>query len=418
MKKFICLLLITVSVLSLVACGEPEPAQVTTEPTAPQAEGIAPHPLQRKEYIPTEGGTPEELREIAVQAMLDSLSIQWNTDKFFYYQKRVGLTGKKYTFSPENVFAGLPYTDGASGLQQWLEFYDQESGLFSWPDTGTELDVNLGNSCASAVYASWHTVCNSLTKGATTYNMVQRHGALPVGPYTYDPNLDSVADYTTDLICADNGKEIMFQSYAAILPADGLVSTPDAHAVMARYAAHVEYLADGSIDGDKSYVVIMDQRAGNGSYFYVEMDGDVETLHSGRTYAEYTFNELWELSYIPCCPAEFKGLDPYETPEVSYSGSTPATVDDLMKGSVTSNYPIAVTRLVLVAPDGEETLLSRVLIRNYDIATGKAKNVPVLDMSAGLTEQAYLDAGEGYTLRVVAILYNGQIYNVAEVPVG
>lgn len=423
MKKLLCLTLIAVLLFGLVACSEPAPepdhTAENTEPTMAPAEGIAPSPMQRKEYIPTQDATPEELRAIAVEVMLDSLSIQWNTDRFIYYSKRVGLTGKKYTYSPGLVFAGIPYTDGSSGIVQWMEYYDNESGLFSYPGTGAELDSILGNSCAGNIISAWNAVCNSMPKCGTTFWMVQSNGCMPVGPYTYPAMIESLKDYTTDQICTDNGKEIMFQSYAEILPADGLVSTPDAHAIMAREAAYVEYLKDGSIDGDKSYVVIMDQRAGKGDYFYVEMDGEVETLYSGRTYAEYTFNELWELSYIPCCPAEFKGTDPYETPEVSFSGSTPATIEDLMKGNVTSNYPIAVTRLVLVASDGTETILSRKLMRNHDIGTGKAKNVPVLDMADGFSEQAYLDAVAegGYKLQVVAVLYNGQIFSVAEIPV-
>ena len=427
MKKILCLTIIVATLFGLVACTDPapEPAQPVveaTEETMPPAEGIAPHPMQRKEYVPASGAnaTPDELRAIAVQIMEDNLSIQWNTDHFLYYSKRVGLTGKKYTFSPGLVFSGMPYTDGASGIVQWMEFYDNETGLFSWPGTGAELDGNMGNSCASCVWAAWHAVCNSVTSGATTHNMVAVNGALPVGPYTYPTGLKAWTDYPTEQVCADNGKDIMFQSYAEILPADGLVSTLDAHAIMAKEAAHVEYLKDGSIDGENSYVIIMDQRAGKGDYFYVEMDGETELLHSGRTSAKYTFNEFFDLGYLPCCPAEFKGTDPYELPEVSFSNPNAASVDDLMKGNVVSNYPVAVTRLVLVAPDGEENIIGRILLRNYDVGRGKAKNVPISEMANALTEQAYLDALEagGYKLQIVAILYNGQFYTVAEVPVG
>ena len=149
------------------------------------------------------------------------------------------------------------------------------------------------------------------------------------------------------------------------------------------------------------------------------MDGDTELLHSGRTSAKYSFKELFDLGYLPCCPAEFKGTDPYELPEVSFSGST-ASVEDMMKGHVVANYPVAVTRLVLVAPDGEETIIGRILLRNYDVGRGKAKNVPVEEMVNVLSQQAYLDAVEagGYKLQLVALLYNGQKYDVAEVPVG
>ena len=425
MKKILCLTLIAVCLFGLVACSEPAPATEpvieATEETMPPAEGIAPHPMQRKEYLPANGtnATADELRAIAVELMEDSMSIQWNTDRFIYYSKRVGLTGKKYTFSPGLVFSGIPYTDGSSGLIQWMEFYDTESGLFSYPGTGAELDGILGNSCAGTIISAYNAVCNSMPKAGIVDWVLPSNGLLLVGPYKFPSGVTSLKSYGTDLICQENGQDVMFASYAEILPADILASTPDAHAIMAKEAAHVVYNKDGSINGEESYVIIMDQRAGQGDYFYVEMDGDVELLHSGRLYHKYSFNELWELCYLPMCPAEFKGTDPYEIPEVSYSGATPNTVEDLMKGYVTSNYPIAVTRLTLVAPDGTQTVLSRVLMRNQDISKGKASNVPIMDMAAGLSEEAYLKAVEegGYKLQVVALLFNGQIFDVAEVPV-
>ena len=56
MKKILCLTMIIVTLFGLVACSEPAPATEAvievTEETMPPAEGIAPHPMQRKEYIP------------------------------------------------------------------------------------------------------------------------------------------------------------------------------------------------------------------------------------------------------------------------------------------------------------------------------------------------------------------------------
>ena len=231
MKRIVALILLAGLCLGLCACGNQQSQQTAaSEPTQEVVTFFVPEPMEYPNY--TFDGTPttDELRQMAVQAMQDMLSIQWSVGKFVYYNKSGSVSGKFFSHVPEVIYAGMPYTNGASGLVQWMEFYDTETGRFSFEGTGAELNDLLGNSCAACVSSAWMTVCNSAVKGSSaTYYMTPMNGYLPVGPYQSNYGISGYEQYPTDRICADNGQEVMYASYAAILPADALVSTPDVH---------------------------------------------------------------------------------------------------------------------------------------------------------------------------------------------
>lgn len=420
MKRIVALILLAGLCLGLCACGIQQSQQTAaSEPTQEVVTFFVPEPMEYPNY--TFDGTPttDELRQMAVQAMQDMLSIQWSVGKFVYYNKSGSVSGKFFSHVPEVIYAGMPYTNGASGLVQWMEFYDTETGRFSFEGTGAELNDLLGNSCAACVSSAWMTVCNSAVKGSSaTYYMTPMNGYLPVGPYQSNYGISSYEQYPTDRICADNGQEVMYASYAAILPADALVSTPDVHAIMAIEAAHVVYNEDGSINGTESTVTIADQRAGNGDLFYEVDDGNGNTLNfSGRTHYDYTFEELWKLCYIPVTSAEFMGTKEYEVPKVTFSNAA-STLQEAAGGSITSNYPIRVIRGVLVDGDGNEQVYERVILNNDQISTGMTMNYSLSNMTVGVSESAlkdFMESGKTYTLRIEVAMPNGENFTVVEI---
>lgn len=421
MKRVVVLILLVGFCLSICGCSSKQQAQQTqsTEPTEPVVTFLVPDPMEYPNY--TFEGTPttDELRQMAVKAMLDQLSVQFSVGKFTYYKKSGGaVTNKFFSYVPEVIYAGMPYTVGGSGLVQWMEYYDVETGRFTFNGTGEELDQTLGNSCANCVGSSWYAVCTSISGSFSTYYMVPMNGCIPVGPYQSNYSISDYRQYTTDLICADNGEQVMYQSYAAILPADALVSSPDAHAIMAIEAAHVVYNEDGTINGTESTVTIADQRAGDGDLFYVETDEQGnEISYSGRVRYDYTFTELWELCYIPVTTAEFLGTKAYETPEVTFTEST-GSAQELISGIIESNYPIRVVRTVLVDQDGNRTVVDRMLLNNGDVNTGKAYKIDSLQLNVALTTSvisSYMEDGKTYSLCMEVAIANGQNFTVAQV---
>lgn len=419
MKRVLSLLLVAAFCIGLGACGQEQPQQtLSAEPTEEVVDFLVPDPMEYPDYTFDHTPTTDELRQTAVQAMLDMLSVQWSVGGFVYYQKSGSVSGKFFSHVPEVIYAGMPYTNGASGLVQWMEFYDTETGRFTFDGTGAELNDLIGNSCAACVGSAWLTVCNSMMRGTSaTYYMTPMNGYIPVGPYQSNYSISNYEQYTTDRICADNGQEVMYQSYAAILPADALVSSPDVHAIMAIEAAHVVYNDDGTINGTESTVTIADQRAGNGDLFYEVDDESGNTLNfSGRTSYDYTFEELWELCYIPVTNAEFMGTKEYEAPKVEFSGDA-SSLKTAASGSIVSNYPIRVIRGVLVDQNGKEQVYERVILNNDQISTGMTTNYSLTNMTMGVSQNAlagFMEEGNTYTLRIEVAMPNGQNFTVVE----
>lgn len=424
MRRMIVWMTLVGLVLGLCGCTQEKPqsqASVETQPatTEETVDFLVPDPMEYPDYTFDHTPTPEELRQMAVKAMLDQLSVQFSVGKFMYYKKSSGsVSNKFFSYVPEEIYAGMPYTVGSSGLVQWMEFYDTQTGRFTFNGTGEELDKTLGNSCAACVGSSWYAVCTSISGQFSTYFMTPMNGCIPVGPYQSNYGITDYRQYTTDLICADNGEQVMYQSYAQILPADALVSSPDVHAIMAIEAAHVVYNEDGTINGAESTVTIADQRAGDGDVFYVEEDQQGNRVsYSGRTRYDYTFTELWNLSYIPVTTAEFMGTKEYVQPKVTFTEST-AGKQELISGSIESNYPMRVIRTVLVDQDGNRTVVDRMLLNNTHVPSGRAYSLNTMELNVLLTEPViaeYMDSGMTYSLCLEVAIANGQNFTVAQV---
>lgn len=304
-----------------------------------------PSPLSYPDY--TFDTTPDAttLRKTAVRAMRDILSIQWHTDTELSYYKSGPVSNKEFKHTPNNIYAGLIYTNANAGIFQFMEFYDQNTGLLHYDGSINDLKSDIGTSCADAVLWAWATVCTSIEGPYFPKTMVMKNGYIPVGEYTYDPNLDNFNYYPTLRIVADNGIDVMMRSYAQVQPADALTTSTDNHAIMAIEPAHVVYLPDGSIDSVNSYIMIQDQRAFADAWKQTDENGNVLN-YSGRTSAKFTFQELYDEHFLPVSAAEFLGEKAYEKAEVNIYTNC-SSMEELQNASVSSNYPLAVVNLLV-----------------------------------------------------------------------
>lgn len=305
-----------------------------------------PEPMSYPDYTFDEVPDTTVLRNTAVKAMRDILSIQWHTEESYSYYKSGPVSSKHFQYEPGNIYAGILYTNANAGLFQFLEFYDQETGSLLYSDGVNKLKTDLGVSCADAVLWAWATVCTSISGPYYPNAMVYKNGFLPVGDYTYDQGLETFNYLPTLRIVNDNGKEVMAKAYAQVLQADALITSTDNHAMMAIEPAHVEYLADGSIDTANSYIMIQDQRAGGEAWQQTDADGNVLN-YSGRTSAKFTFDELFDEHFIPVTAAEFVGEKEYEKATVTASQDTWDTLEAVLNATVESNYPLAVVNVIV-----------------------------------------------------------------------
>lgn len=240
--------------------------------------------------------------------------------------------------------------------------------------SGTEKLYLYGNNCADVVYWSWATVANTMNC-AVSYGFNENFGCVKVGPYTIDAkyydnkgyflHADQIAQNPTGNICADNGKQTMFESYALLMPGDALVSySPYAgHVIMAGettegngISVYVKRNSDGSIDGENSYIMYNDQNSG----YHEAAEQTTGSFSRYYTYSscmwnnKKTFDSLFNECYIPMTCKELlddeiavektvitESLDPKELD----------SVEDVTTGSVSANYYVSRIEMVITNKD-------------------------------------------------------------------
>lgn len=418
MKKRFCLALVLLSLLLLLGCGKEEPKvdpiplptqAPVTDTTGYTVKGVMAYP----KYSFDEEPSTLQLRLKAVSAFKDLLSIRWSTATPITYNKTGPVSDKTFQHEADVTYAGTIYSNANTGIFQFLEFYDYETGRINYPGEVDEMKESIGASCADAMIWGLTSVCNSITGPYYPVTMVFANGYLPVGDYTYDFEITSYNFLTTQKIANNNGQKVIVDAYTKVRPGDMFVSTPDNHGMMAIGIPTVIYADDGTVDLEKSYVMIQDQRGGRGAGFYEEKEGGQIIRYSGRTKAKFTFKQLWDKAYLPVTTAEFAGLKEYEKATASISAKC-KTVKDLTGATVESNYPLAVVNVIVSDQFGSKAVIERKLFSGGD--KGGVPRTFALSELTCLTEfeGSQYDHGS-YKVSIEVVPASGDRFIVAEV---
>lgn len=398
MKKLLVYTVALTLLFAFTACNASSTDE-TTEPPVP----VVGNPMEYPDYTFTETPDTEMLRQTAVRAMRDLLSIQWSPSEGISYFNTAG-RDKQFDYVPGTIYGGVLYSGAGSGLFQYLEYYNTDTGLLQYPGTGDELRKAIGSGCADSLLWSWSTVANSFSCGYYPSVMVQQNGFLPVGDYKYAQDLKSYYILSTQDIINNNGTKVIVDAYTKVLPADALISSTADHAMMAIEPPTVVYTADGLIDPAASYITIQDQRGGRTSKtFYEEVEGEHTIYYNSQRAMQITFEELLKKNYIPVTIAEFIGTEPYEKAEVTTQGKVCDTFKDLQNVMIESNYPIAFISAVLVDKNGDETELDKILFH------GANGDGPPKTYNLSQWETLHTLETENYTkLRIEVVVSTGE----------
>lgn len=363
MKKIFALLLAALMLFACTGCG----AKVALPKGYPN-------------YTFEKEPTVQELRETAVRAMRDLLSIQWTPAETISYYNTAG-RDKQFDYKPGEIYGGLLYTGASSGLFHFLEFYDPDTGVLTYPGTADQLRKNIGSGCADSLLWAWATVSNSFSCGYYPSMMVYKNGFLPVGGYTYDFDLQSYYMLPTKNIIEKNTAKVIYEAYTQVLPADSLISSSVDHAMMVIENPTVVRDAAGNIDIENSFIMIQDQRGGTSKGFLdEEVDGRTVHFNSARS-LKMTFKELLEKNYIPVTCAEFTGEKAYEKAQVQLQGEKCKTLADARNAVIESNYPLVTINMILTDDDGNKAVYDRELIHSAS-TQGPAKIFALSDFDA------------------------------------
>ncbi len=382
MKKTLCLFLALAMLFSLVACGSaltPLPTEETqTQETAGGQNQTKPSQNQQTQQTKPAGNYPTvktpmtwdkinslpiatnsmslaERRQLCVDFFKLAQTFQWTPNETIDYV--VSSQEKRTTYPVGKVYAGVPYVTEVKGGSVYLamKYYDEKTGVLDTASVGGKnIAFIIGNHCSGGAMLAWTRVVNT-SDARLTYSMTAAHGCIPVGPYKYDQSIDQWdAVNNTIEVCSKNGKQTIFESYAKMQPADGIVRVnqkKSGHVCMISATPVVVRDASGKIDGTQSYVLLHEQ--GSTPTAYTAEDGSQITI-AGRVDNKFTFDAIYSGGYIPFTFAELIGTDPVEEVSVSYSisGET-ATVDAVIGSVIESNYNIVFAEYTVYDKDGK-----------------------------------------------------------------
>jgi len=433
MKRLI--LWVTLMCLALCSCGgsvtDPAQTTATTTTTPSTTLSTAPHqddvvyekaddPLtpEKLAAIPIADGTmtTQELRQICLDYIKLSVSCQWVSDGTYYIVEEDKDNVEK-NFTEGKLYGGIPYINMASGnLYRFMEYYNPDTGILDSTGLRTTPDL-FATACSGTAGWAWARVINS-AEISWTHSINKKHGFVPVGPYQYDFDMDVLWEwgedgkkiyyYDTKKICKENGKQVMFESYAQTHLADCYSRT--GHVAMAASEPVIVRKADGTIDGEKSYIELAEQGQYTKAKFHIRHTSDgTEYRIRGNDGRPFTFQALYEAGYLVHTFGEFLGTDPVEESRASigHRGDT-ATPTDLGRGELVANYPISDVFTTLRDSQG------RTVLRHVERTTDHfTKSVPA-NQFIPVDKLLSYPANGTYTVEITAQLSTGALVTVYE----
>ncbi len=365
LKKTIAFLLSIILIISLCGCSDKKSSESEKQPKI-----LKGRITEIPDYSLNENATADDMRQMAVKAMRDELSVQWYPEIDFKYMKMGTCADKIYKFSSKKIYCGLPYTNGDSSLLHWLSFYDFKTGMLDKSIMTSDFYRSFGNACATSAMWAWNAVCTDI-KWDSCKNMTPQNGCIPVKGYNYPEHILDYLTTSTKSICKENGEQKMFEAYANLLPGD-IVDTYSFeeeddynHVMMVTEKPHVLYFADGSINPVESYVLIQDQRSGSTNFYppYLKLEDKEFHQYSGRIDQKVSFNFLYKSCYIPLSCAWFTGEKNYEKAVASFEGKTPESFNDLALSVIRSNYKIVSVKATVKEKKSKKTVATENYVR-------------------------------------------------------
>ena len=358
-------------------------------PEAGQTNVAQPLTKEALEAIPIANSsmTNEELRKIIVDFMRAQCTFAWTPSEMVTFA--VNKTGLEMTLEPGKVYGGNPYVGSKNGtLYSMMHFYDDRNGeidfeaLFAlnqeWQDV-------IANVCSSSTLWAWRRVTNSITS-VSTYTMIPNRGVVPVGVYDASEleayrALENTGVKTKE-ICAKNGQQVMYEAYAQMKMADGVMyldtTTADGHVIMISSNPVVVRNPDGTIDGKNSTITYLDQTYTLKKY---DQGNGVDKLTFGNFDKVWTFEKLYSVGGLPWTLPELAGTDPVEdgTLTSSHTGET-VNMSQLQNMMLTANYAMTYTTIKIRNAAGQVIYTGHSYITNHNLLKTKAFSDTALDV--------------------------------------
>ena len=345
--------------------------------------------------IATADMTPRELRQLCADFFRMQLTFQWIAETDIAYDIR----GRLCQLPAGVVYGGSPYSarSFSGNLYMTMEFYNQETGILTNPGlTDQEFTRLIGNHCTYGPYWGWARVINSISAQFNEGMGLEKNGYIPLGDFTTG-DLDTwTGDLDTGVLCRQMGdclytftnynmEEYKFSSHMRMVSYDPVVVRNE----------------DGTINGEESYLLYMDQ---GGTWQDRDINGDIVRVEGGLD-DKVTFKQLFEDNYLAFTFKEFLGLDPVEESVTASTLDELVTVTpaQLLEATVTSNYPISHITCSVTDETGAEVYRGNAFaprIITYEMSLADAVDTEKLSKLSGqrLAVTCRISTGEIITL--------------------
>ena len=319
--------------------------------------------------------TPEILtdrRNTAIEYMRRSTSFLWRAGEDIIYSQKdehPDNVEKTLKLLKGRLYLGVPYSYAGGSAEAFIERTlpgadGIPTGSVSWTTlNGGSAAARLGNDCSGAFARAW-SYAGADISAVSTLNMCPVNGYLHVGEFSASDEYVSAEEVHA------NPPQTMFEAYALLQPADGVVKRrPGSGHVRMVTSVGTVRTDNGEIDPEQSYVTIFEQTRGNmkrdRSYFDEKLGEDVYVICSNDY--KITFESLYSEGYMPITNKIF--IDPSPIPEPAVIDSlTDHSYETIFDGTLTANRLIDTLTMTIADTDGN-ALMSKTVIA----ARSKAK---------------------------------------------
>ncbi len=326
-------------------------------------------------------------RNLAEATFRTMLTLRWTPKESFEYK-----ADQTYKINAGTTYYGLPFSHGAQSLATHMLFQDsvKDDGTLvmnfskNFFDGGSGTS-RLGFNNEDGLVQAWCMVSESVF-ASLFKDFVPEYGFLLVGDLKLpkigaendgDPGrdftetgktntegdggadvfYDNLITDDTPLICKENGEQGMYEAYALLQKADGLIKNGGGTDAMMVVSVSVVRNADGTVNGDESKVTILKQTP----------DFNAEKSTFAEVDKEYSFKELFTKSYIPMTVAELNDGTPLTELKFRDSLADRQKQDNLVAGTFTTNRRVAYMTNQVFDADGNEILNATHLATQSDI---------------------------------------------------
>ena len=433
MKKRVFAFLSVFVLLFLSACGAaPTETKETAPSIAPQTAVSETEPASTKNYpaitstvtremlreipVATPEMTEDELRDICVRYMALQQSVVWTPDADLSYYCDTAASADRdgnINLPAGRRYAGMPYSKAAQDLEGFLDYLDEKTAVLPVAQFKSNAGDVFGNHCTTSTFWAWARISSTYSVVGNS-RFVLSNGFNPLGDYALRDVEKYDETYDTFTAVAENGQQTMYRAYALFKPASGMFSFRNGtvgHARMAQENAVVVKNADGTINGDESYVNVIEQV----SVVDETQNEDGKVYAIGKVGKKYSFEELYRTGYLPFEISELCGKATVQKPRIELSFREGDPFSAILEGEVTSNYAISRVDLSFVKADGSPAYEAFKLGYGNDGGNEPhSRIVRISEILNSLLVKRKLTSGENYTMKLTVRLGNGETFTPFE----